>query len=162
MLRVTGGEDSNAPGTDAPAAAPVSVSYVQREVMSAVMQSREKREAYIHAAMVNMLVALTAELLDAALVRPGPLAERLERARRTQFKDENAAPARDLLKTMIDWLSNLQPDLPSSVPPEWVEPMILASGLAETLARLRGEPWPPPASGEPGAGDAGRPPEPPR
>jgi hypothetical protein len=124
---------------------PVSASYVQREVMSAVMQSREQREAYIHAAMVSMVVALTAEMLDAAAVRPGPLAERLDRARRSQFAGENAAPGRDLLKTMIDWLQSLPPDLPSTMPPQWVEPMILASGLAETLARLRGDPWPPPA-----------------
>ena len=130
---------------EAGAPRPASPGYVQREVMSAVMQSREQREAYIHAAMVSMLVALMAEMLDAAAVRPGPLAERLERARRLQFAGENAAPGRDLLKTMIDWLQSLRPDLPSTMPPAWVEPMILAGGLAETLARLRGDPWPPPA-----------------
>jgi hypothetical protein len=139
--------------SEATGAATPSPSYVQREVMSAVMQSREQREAHIHAAMVSMLVALVAEMIDAAAVRPGPLAERLDRARRLQFVGENAAPARDLLKTMIDWLQSLRPDLPSTMPPEWVEPMILASGLAETLARLRGDPWPPSAPA--GSGTSG-------
>ena len=104
--------------------------YLSRGILSELFRTREAREAEIHAAIVAMFTALAAELLDAGALDPRSLAQRLEYAQRCQFATAKNHAARNLLHALTGWLRSVTPELPVTMPPEWLEPAITATDTA--------------------------------
>jgi hypothetical protein len=95
---------------------------VSREVVRAVLESRDHRHNETHAVLLAMFQSLVAELVEQGTLAPKPLAERLTRSRGEIAPDPHGAPARDMLTRVIGWLRAMTPELPPAHPERWHAP----------------------------------------
>ena len=95
---------------------------VARNVVRAVLETRDHRHNETHAMMLGLYQALVAELVEQGLLAPGPLAQRTARFEQTVAPDPHGTPARDMLVHVLDWLRSMEPDLPPAHPERWTPP----------------------------------------
>ena len=99
---------------------PSSPKNVSRDVVRAVLETRDHRHNETHAMLLAMFQGLVAELVEQGLLAPEPLSQRLERSRATIAPDPHGANAHDILTHVVSWLNGIQPGLPPAHPARWV------------------------------------------
>ena len=92
---------------------------VSRDVIRAVLETRDHRHNETHAMLLAMYQSLVAELVEQGVLTPEPLAQRLERSRAAIAPDPHGAMAHDILTHVVTWLSAIQPGLPPAHPARW-------------------------------------------
>jgi hypothetical protein len=97
---------------------------VSRELIRAVLETRDRRHNETHAALVAMFQALSAELIAAGIVQAVPLAERLSDARDKVAEDANGASARAMLDHVAAWIAQLPAEPPIPGGPRWFPPPV--------------------------------------
>jgi hypothetical protein len=102
----------------------MAVPPVSRDVLRAVLEVRDSRHNETHAALLGLIQALMAELVDAGAIRVEPLAERLDTVHDNVVEDVHGAAARDLVRHVAGWLRTVSPDLPSPEPEHWQAPPV--------------------------------------
>ncbi len=93
---------------------------VSRDVVRAVLETRDHRHNETHAMLLAMFQGLVAELVEQGNLAPQPLAERLERSRAAIAPAPHGVVADDMLTHVVTWLNTIQPGLPPAHPPRWV------------------------------------------
>ena len=99
-----------------------STNIVSRDVVRAVLETRDHRHNETHAMLLGLYQALLAELIEQGALAPNPLAERLARAEAHVAPDPHGSTARDMLHHVIHWLQSLAPGLPPIHPDRWTPP----------------------------------------
>ena len=99
---------------------------VSRDVVRAVLETRDHRHNETHAMLLGLYQALAAELIEQGALAPEPLAERLARAEAHVAPDPHGSAARDMLRHVITWLRSLEPGLPPTHPNRWTPPPLNA------------------------------------
>ncbi len=92
---------------------------VSRDIVRAVLETRDHRHNETHAILLGMFQALVAELVEQGALAPGPLAERVARSEQHIAPDPHGTPARDMLDHVLSWLQSMEPGLPPSHPDRW-------------------------------------------
>ncbi len=95
---------------------------VSRDVVRAVLETRDHRHNETHAMLLGLYQALLAELIEQGALVPEPLAERLARAEAHVAPDPHGSAARDMLHHILSWLKALEPGLPPAHPNRWMPP----------------------------------------
>lgn len=95
---------------------------VARNVVRAVLETRDHRHNETHAMLLALFQGLVAELVEQGSVAPASLAERLARSQAAIAPDPHGAPARDMLAQVVSWLQAMQPGLPPAHPGRWHAP----------------------------------------
>ncbi len=95
---------------------------VSRDVVRAVLETRDHRHNETHAMLLGLYQALVAELIEQGALAPEPLAERLARVEAHVAPDPHGSAARDMLHHVITWLQSLEPGLPPIHPNRWTPP----------------------------------------
>ena len=95
---------------------------VSRNVVRAVLETRDHRHNETHAIMLAMFQGLVAELVEQGSLSPAPLAERLGRSQVEIAPDPHGSPARSMLLQVVAWLESMQPGLPPAHPARWHAP----------------------------------------
>ena len=90
-----------------------------RDVVRAVLETRDHRDNETHAMLVSLFQSLVAELVEQGVLAPAPLAERLSRAEAQTAPDPHGAGARSILAHVVAWLRAMEPGLPPSHPARW-------------------------------------------
>ena len=103
---------------------------VSRDVLRAVLEVRDLRHSETHAALLALFQGLAAELLDAGLVRPGPLLERVRMTAQATTGEAHAETARHMLAYVTAWLESVQPDLPVPYREPWRAPPATGAAAA--------------------------------
>ncbi len=93
---------------------------VSRDLIRAVLETRDHRHNETHAALLALYQGLLAELVEQGALSPAPLAERLERSRGKIAPDPHGSNARDMLTHVVTWLEAIEPGLPPAHPERWV------------------------------------------
>ena len=83
---------------------------VSRDVIRAVLEVRDRRHGETHAALLAIYQALIAELVDAGVIDPGRLAERIESARKDVSADVHGETGRSIVAHTLKRLE--EPTLP--------------------------------------------------
>ena len=102
---------------DRPPSTPVS-----RDVVRAVLETRDHRHNEAHAILLSMFQALVAELVEQGALAPEPLAERIGRSARHIAPGPHGVAAHTMLDHVMDWLRSMEPGLPPAHPERWVAP----------------------------------------
>lgn len=97
-------------------------SPVSRNVVRAVLETRDHRHNETHAIMLGMFQALVAELVEQGALAPGPLAGRIARFSQHIAPDPHGTSARDMLDHVLGWLHAMEPGLPPAHPDRWTAP----------------------------------------
>ncbi len=105
---------------------------VSRDVIRAVLETRDHRHNETHAMLLALYQGLLAELIEQGVLAPEPLAERLERSRGTIAPAPHGTAAHDILSHVVTWLQAVEPGLPPAHPERWVA---VPSGQAEEASR---------------------------
>jgi hypothetical protein len=92
---------------------------VSRDLIRAVLETRDHRHNETHAMLLCMYQGLLAELVEQGVLAPAPLAERLERSRGKIAPDPHGSTARDILTHVVTWLQAIEPGLPPAHPERW-------------------------------------------
>ncbi len=95
---------------------------VSRDVMRAVLETRDYRHNETHAVLLAMYQGLVAELVEQGVLAPGPLAERLSLTASGIDEGPYGTAARSMLEHVLAWLHAMQPDLPPAHPERWQAP----------------------------------------
>ena len=93
---------------------------VSRDVIRAVLETRDHRHNETHAMLLALFQGLLAELVEQGVLAPEPLAQRLERSRAGIAPDPHGAAAHDILTHVVTWLATIEPGLPPAHPSRWV------------------------------------------
>ena len=93
---------------------------VPRNIVRAVLETRDHRHNEAHAVLLTMFQALVAELVEQGTLVPSPLADRLARAEPHIAPDPHGTSARDMLEHVIAWLRAMEPGLPPAHPQRWI------------------------------------------
>ncbi len=101
---------------------------VSRDVVKAVLETRDHRHNETHAVLLAMFQSLVAELAEQGVLNPRPLAERLALADQHIAEDPNGTNARDMLAHVVEWLNGLEPGLPVAHPHRWRAPSMSPGG----------------------------------
>ncbi len=96
---------------------------VSRDVVRAVLETRDHRHNETHAMLLAMFQGLVAELVEQGMLAPEPLAQRLERSRAAIAPAPHGEVANDILTHVVTWLDAMEPGLPPAHPPRWVAPV---------------------------------------
>ena len=96
---------------------------VSRDVVRAVLETRDHRHNETHACLLALFQGLVAELIEQGALRPEPLAERLAMADIAITGGAHGVNARDMLAHVVAWLRSLEPGLPASHPERWYAPV---------------------------------------
>ena len=96
---------------------------VSRDIMRAVLETRDHRHNETHAMLLGLYQALLAELIEQGALAPQPLAERLARAEAEVAPDPHGSTARQMLQHVVAWLHQVQPGLPPTHPNRWAPPL---------------------------------------
>ena len=97
-------------------------SVVSREIVRAVLETRDHRHNETHAMLLGLYQALVAELIEQGTLEPQPLAERLSRAEAHIAPDPHGSAARDMLSHVMRWIASMEPGLPPTHPDRWNAP----------------------------------------
>ena len=92
---------------------------VSRDVIRAVLETRDHRHNETHAMLLAMFQGLVAELVEQGVLAPEPLAQRLERSRMAIAPEPHGVVAHDILTHVVTWLNTIQPGLPPTHPTRW-------------------------------------------
>ena len=95
---------------------------VSRNVVRAVLETRDHRHNETHAILLGMFQALVAELVEQGALSPQPLAERVARFEQHLAPEPNGTSARAMLEHVMAWLHSMEPGLPPSHPERWTAP----------------------------------------
>jgi hypothetical protein len=95
---------------------------VSRDVIRAVLETRDHRHNETHALLLALYQGLLAELVEQGVLATEPLAERLERSRAKIAPDPHGTAAADMLTHVVTWLKSVEPGLPPAHPERWVAP----------------------------------------
>jgi hypothetical protein len=98
---------------------------VSRDILRAVLETRDHRHNETHAILLTMFQSLVTEMIEQGALAPGPLAARLSMGRAAIEPDPHGKLARSMLDHVVDWLHTMQPGLPPSHPERWVAPSVL-------------------------------------
>ena len=98
------------------------MTVVSRDVVRAVLKSRDQRHHETNAVLVAMFQALVAELVEQGHFDPAPLAQRLTLTEAQIASDPNGTTGRDMLGHVTRWLNDLTPGLPPAHPMHWQRP----------------------------------------
>ena len=93
---------------------------VSRDVVRAVLETRDHRHNETHAMLLALFQGLVAELIEQGTLSPAPLAERLERSRSKIAPDPHGRNAHDMLTHVVNWLKSTEVDMPPAHPQRWV------------------------------------------
>ncbi len=96
---------------------------VSRDLVRAVLETRDHRHNETHAMLLALYQGLVAELVEQGALSPEPLAQRLERSRLTVAPEPHGTNAHDMLTHVVTWLRTIEPGLPPAHPDRWVAPM---------------------------------------
>ena len=114
---------------------------VSRDILRAVLETRDRRHSETHAILLTMVQGIVTELIEQGALSPAPLADRLALGRPAIEPDPHGTTARDMLDHMVGWLRAMQPGLPPSHPARWIAP---SGGVERPLTPPPGLPKPPP------------------
>jgi hypothetical protein len=92
---------------------------VSRDLIRAVLETRDHKHNETHAMLLAMYQGLLAELVEQGVLAPAPLAERLERSRAKIGPDPHGSIAREILTHVVTWLQAVEPGLPPAHPDRW-------------------------------------------
>ena len=95
---------------------------VSRDVVRAVLETRDHRHNETHAMLLCLYQGLLAELIEQGVLAPEPLAQRLERSRSKIAPDPHGKNAQDMLSHVLTWLKATAPGLPPAHPQHWAAP----------------------------------------
>jgi hypothetical protein len=96
---------------------------VSRDLIRAILETRDRRHNETHAAMVTLWQELVRELVEGGLVAPVALANRIESAGAHVASDHQGEAARHLLAHIAEWTrSAAPPDKPVLESRRWYAP----------------------------------------
>ena len=95
-----------------------------RDVVRAVLETRDHRHNETHAILLALYQGLVAELVEQGALAARPLAERVARSGAHIAPDPHGTPARAMLDHVLAWLRSMEPGLPPPHPPRWVAPSV--------------------------------------
>ncbi len=98
---------------------------VSRDILRAMLETRDHRHNETHAILLTMFQSLVTEMIEQGVLAPGPLADRLAMGRAAIEPDPHGALARSMLDHVVDWLGSMRPGLPPTHPERWVAPTVL-------------------------------------
>ena len=93
-----------------------------RDLIRAVLETRDRKHAESHAALLAIIQSVVAELVEQGALSAAPLAERLTRMDATISPDPHGEAAHSMLAHVIGWLKSMEPGLPPSHPERWMVP----------------------------------------
>ena len=96
---------------------------VSREIVRAVLETRDQRHTETAAMLLGLYQALVAELIEQGALAPQPLVERLSRAEAHIAPDPHGLAARDMLSHVLRWIGSMEPGLPPTHPERWNAPL---------------------------------------
>jgi hypothetical protein len=99
---------------------------VSRDILRAVLETRDHRHNETHAVLLAMFQCLVAEVVEQGALAPGPLAARLAMGRASIEPDPHGTLARSMLDHVVDWLEAMQNGLPPAHPRRWTPPSVAA------------------------------------
>jgi hypothetical protein len=94
-------------------------SPASRDVVRAVLETRDHRHNETHAILLALYQGLVAELVEQGSLEPKPLAERVARSEAHIAPDPHGTPARAMLDHVMAWLMSMEPGLPPAHPDRW-------------------------------------------
>ena len=100
-----------------------SMTSVSRDVVRAVLETRDHRHNETHAVLVALFQGLAAELVEQGAIKPDLLASRLALTENQVADAPHGDIARSILGHVIDWLHSLDAALPTPHPQRWQAPM---------------------------------------
>ncbi len=95
---------------------------VSREVVRAVLTTRDHRHNETHAIMLAMFQGLVTELVQQGVLNPAMLAQRLSLTEGSIRTDAHGDPARDMLAHVLNWLQSVDGNAPPPHPDRWFAP----------------------------------------
>ena len=93
-----------------------------RDLIRAVLETRDRKHAESHAALLAIIQSLMAELVEQGMLSAAPLAERLVRMDATISPGPHGEAAHSMVAHVITWLKSMEPGLPPSHPERWMVP----------------------------------------
>ena len=96
-----------------------SQSPVSRDVVRAVLETRDHRHNETHSILLALYQGLVAELVEQGALSPAPLAERVARSEAHIAADPHGTPAREMLEHVLAWRRAMEPGLPPAHPERW-------------------------------------------
>ncbi len=102
-------------------------SSVSRDILRAVLETRDHRHNETHAILLHMFQSMVTELIEQGGLAPGPLADRLELGRAGIEADPHGTAARHMLDHVVGWLRKMEPGLPPSHPARWYAPAMASN-----------------------------------
>jgi hypothetical protein len=103
------------------------VDSVSRDILRAVLETRDRRHNETHAILLSMFQSMVTELIEQGALAPAPLADRLELSRDAIEPDPHGTAARQMLDHVVGWLRKIEPGLPPSHPLRWHAPEIASN-----------------------------------
>ncbi len=97
---------------------------VSRDILRAVLETRDRRHNETHAILLTMFQGLVVEIVEQGAVAPALLADRLELSRAGIEPDPHGSAARAMLDHVVTWLRTMQPGLPPPHPQRWFAPTV--------------------------------------
>ncbi len=101
------------------------VDSVSRDILRAVLETRDHRHNETHAILLTMFQSLVTEMIEQGALAPGPLAARLAMSRGAIEPDPHGTQARSMLEHIVAWLDAMQPGLPPVHPKRWTAPSVV-------------------------------------
>jgi hypothetical protein len=96
---------------------------VSRDLIRAILETRDRRHNETHAAMVSLWQELVRELVEGGIVAPLSLANRIDSASQHVADDHQGEAARHLLAHIAEWTrSAAPPDKPVLEAKRWYAP----------------------------------------
>ncbi len=92
---------------------------VSRDLIRAVLETRDRRHNETHSVMIAMFQGLVAELVEQGVLAPAPLASRLDLARSQIGPAPHGSTALVVLDHVTSWLRSIGPGLPVPHPEPW-------------------------------------------
>jgi len=95
---------------------------VSRDLIRAVLETRDRRHNETHSVLIAMFQSLVAELVEQGVLAPAPLASRLDLARAHIGAPPHGSTALVVLDHVTSWLRSIGPGLPVPHPERWTAP----------------------------------------
>ncbi len=95
---------------------------VSRDVIRAILETRDYRHNETHAVLLAMFQGLVAEMVEQGALAPKPLSERLSLTAAGIDPGPYGEGARGMLEHVLSWLDSMQPGLPPAHPERWHAP----------------------------------------
>jgi len=95
---------------------------VSRDLIRAVLETRDRRHNETHSVMIAMFQGLVVELVEQGALAPAPLASRLDMARAHIGPAPHGSTALAVLDHVTAWLRSIGPGLPVPHPERWTAP----------------------------------------